>query len=253
MTDSTDENMTREQDPATVNADPAELQHFASLASRWWDPESELKPLHQINPLRLAYIEQRAKIKGRTCVDVGCGGGLLSEGLAAHGAAAVLGIDLAEDTLAVARLHAQASGLNNIEYRQVDAHRLAAERPQEFDLVTCMEVLEHVPDPAALIEDLAGLLRPGGDLFISTLNRTPKAFALGIVGAEYLLRLVPRGTHQYQRFVRPSELDDFARRCRLQLTDITGIVYDPFKQNFRLGPDVDVNYLAHFQAPDHSA
>ena len=236
--------------PTPGNADATELRKFATLASRWWDPESELKPLHQINPLRLDYIEQRAGIEGRTCVDVGCGGGLLSEGLARRRAASVLGIDLSEDTLTVARLHAQEAGLDNIEYRLISAGELAEERPGQFERVTCMEVLEHVPDPGALIADLAALLRPAGDLFVSTLNRTPKAFALGIVGAEYLLRLVPRGTHEYERFIRPSELDEYARDCGLQLVDLIGIVYDPFQQNFRLGPDVDVNYIAHFRAPE---
>ncbi len=253
MTDPDHQTIAGERRTGPANTDAAELHKFSTLASRWWDPESELKPLHQINPLRLDYIEQRAGIEGKTCVDVGCGGGLLSEGLARRHAASVLGIDLSEDTLTIARLHAQESGLDNLEYRLIGAHELAIELPGRFDLVTCMEVLEHVPDPGALITDLAALLRPGGDLFVSTLNRTAKAFALGILGAEYLLRLVPRGTHQYGRFIRPSELDELARVCGLQLTDIIGVIYDPFKRNFRLGPDVGVNYIAHFRAPEHRA
>ena len=251
MTEDQPHSTEHETQPTPGNADAAELHKFSTLAHRWWDPESELKPLHQINPLRLDYVEQHAGIAGKTCVDVGCGGGLMSEGLATRNAKSVLGIDLSEDTLAVARLHARESGLENIDYRRIDARELAGERPGEFNLVTCMEVLEHVPDPGALIADLAALLCPGGDLFISTLNRTPKAFVLGIVGAEYLLRLVPRGTHRYERFIRPSELDAQAREHGLQLADLTGIVYDPFGKDFRLGPDVDVNYIAHFRAPEH--
>ena len=235
------------QSTAKPNADDAELARFAALAGKWWDPGGEMRGLHQINPLRLDYIDERARIAGKTCLDVGCGGGLVSEGLASRGAATVLGIDLAEDMLSVARLHAAGSELDNLEYRLVDADALAAETPGHFELVTCLEVLEHVPDPAALVRTLCRLVAPGGDLVLATLNRTPKAFALAIVGAEYLLGMVPKGTHQYELFIRPSELDDWARAAGLELAELRGIEYQPLAGNFRLSGDVAVNYLAHFR------
>ena len=235
------------QSTAKPNADDAELARFAALAGKWWDPGGEMRGLHQINPLRLDYIDERAGIAGKTCLDVGCGGGLVSEGLASRGAATVLGIDLAEDMLSVAQLHAAGSELDNLEYRMVDADALAAETPGHFELVTCLEVLEHVPDPAALVRTLGRLVAPGGDLVLATLNRTPKAFALAIVGAEYLLGMVPKGTHQYERFIRPSELDDWARAVGLELAELRGIEYQPLAGNFRLSGDVAVNYLAHFR------
>jgi 2-polyprenyl-6-hydroxyphenyl methylase/3-demethylubiquinone-9 3-methyltransferase len=220
---------------------------FAAQASQWWDPTGAMRGLHQINPLRLDYIAERAGIAGRLCVDVGCGGGLVSEGLASRGAASVLGIDLAEDMLAVARLHAADGQFDNLQYRCMDADKLADEAPGTVDLVTCLEVLEHVPDPAALLAALARLAAPGGDIVLSTLNRTPKAFALAIVGAEYLVGMVPRGTHQYARFIRPSELEAWGRTCELELLDLTGIEYRPLAGRFELSGDVGVNYLAHFR------
>ncbi|MGI9329863.1 MAG: bifunctional 2-polyprenyl-6-hydroxyphenol methylase/3-demethylubiquinol 3-O-methyltransferase UbiG [Gammaproteobacteria bacterium] len=230
-----------------VNADPAELAQFGGLASRWWDAEGENQALHAINPLRLDYIEQRAGITGQTCLDVGCGGGLLTEGLAQRGANTVMGIDLTEPMLSVARLHAAGSGLTQIEYEQIAAEELAAARPGAWSLVTCLEMLEHVPDPKSVVQSLAHLLAPGGDLVLSTLNRTPKAFALGIVAGEYLLQLLPRGTHRYERFIKPSELADWARPAGLELMDLTGMTYRPLGKQFELSQDVSVNYLAHFK------
>lgn len=230
------------------NADAAEVARFDAAASRWWDPRGEFAPLHRMNPCRLAYLEQRVGLAGRHCLDVGCGGGLLSEGLARQ-AASVLGIDLAPGPLAVARLHAAGEGLENVTYRQVSAAALAEEQPAGFDLVTCLEVLEHVPDPAALLASLALLVRPGGDVVVSTINRTPKAFAVAIVGAEYLLRVISRGTHQYERFLQPAELAAAGRAAGLVLSDLTGLVMQPLSGSFRLADDVSVNYLAHFRRP----
>ena len=229
------------------NADPGELAKFDALASRWWDPKGEFRPLHEMNPLRVGYIDERATLAGKRCVDVGCGGGLLSEALARH-ADSVLGIDLAPAPLEVARLHAAGEALDNLEYREISAAELAAEQAGQFDLVTCLEVLEHVPDPAALVASLAELVRPGGHVVLSTLNRTPRAFALAIVGAEYLLGLLARGTHEYERFIKPSELAGWARTAGLELSDLRGIEMQP-GGGFRLGSSVDVNYLAHFRRP----
>ena len=229
------------------NADPGELAKFDALASRWWDPQGEFRALHEMNPVRVGYIDERATLAGKRCLDVGCGGGLLSEALARH-ADYVLGIDLAPAPLEVARLHAAGEGLGNLEYRQISAAELANELPGEFDVVTCLEVLEHVPDPAALVASLANLVRPGGHVVLSTLNRTPKAFALAIVGAEYLLGMLQRGTHEYQRFIRPSELAAWGRAAGLALEDLRGIEMTA-GGNFRLGDNVDVNYLAHFHRP----
>ncbi|RMF98626.1 MAG: bifunctional 2-polyprenyl-6-hydroxyphenol methylase/3-demethylubiquinol 3-O-methyltransferase UbiG [Gammaproteobacteria bacterium] len=233
-----------------ANADPAELDKFAALASRWWDPQGEMRALHQLNPLRLDWIEQQAGIAGQRCLDCGCGGGLLAEGLAQRGAARVLGIDLTDEALTVARLHAGEAGLDGLDYRLASAAELAAEQEAAWDLVCCMEVLEHVPEPATLVADLARLVRPGGSVLLSTLNRNLKSFALAIVGAEYLLRLLPPGTHEYARFIRPSELDDWAGDAGLVLQALCGIVYDPLRRDFRLDEqDVAVNYLAHFRRP----
>lgn len=232
-----------------VNYDPAEISKFNELASRWWDPAGEFKPLHQMNPVRMQYLEQRTPLAGKHCLDIGCGGGILSESLAAAGANKVVGIDLATAALAVARLHLRESGFANIDYLETSADMLADERPGQFDVVTCMEVLEHVPDPAQLIEACARLVRPGGDIFFSTINRNPKSFALAIVGAEYLLGLLPKGTHEYAKFIRPGEMDAWARKVGLDLQNIKGMHYSPFSETFSLTSDIDVNYLAHFKSP----
>jgi 2-polyprenyl-6-hydroxyphenyl methylase/3-demethylubiquinone-9 3-methyltransferase len=239
--------MTTATDATPQNVDPAEVGKFDALAQRWWDPEGEFGPLHRINPLRLDYVDRQAPLAGRRVLDVGCGGGLLSEAMARRGAH-VLGIDLAPAALQVAELHAL-EGDVPVAYRQVAAEALAAEVPGAFDVVTCMEMLEHVPDPPAVIAALARLVRPGGDVFVSTLNRTLRSFLFAIVGAEYVLRLLPRGTHDYERFIRPSELARAARAAGLEVVDLTGIVVDPLARGFRLGPDVSVNYLAHLRRP----
>ncbi len=227
------------------NADPAELAKFAALAQSWWDPAGPSKPLHELNPLRLRYIGQAARLQDARILDVGCGGGILSEALARSGAR-VLGIDLAQAVLDVAELHALESGVQ-IEYRAAAAEELAAAQPAAFDLVTCMEMLEHVPDPAATLAALAALVKPGGDVIVSTLNRKPQAFAVAIIGAEYLARLLPRGTHEYLKFIRPSELARWGRNAGLELIDLTGITYNPLTRAFRLSPNTDINYLAHFK------
>ena len=228
------------------NADPAELAKFSALAHRWWDPEGEFRPLHEINPLRLGWIERIVgDLRDKRVIDIGCGGGILSEAMAAKGAH-VTGIDLSEKALGVARLHKLESGAG-VDYRLVAAETLAAESPNAFDVVTCMEMLEHVPEPAATVASLARLLRPGGTLFVSTLNRNLKAFLLAIVGAEYLLRLIPRGTHEYERFIRPAELARWARAAGLTLKGTAGIELNPFTERAVLSADVSVNYLAHFE------
>lgn len=229
------------------NADPGEIAKFEALAQRWWDPQGESAPLHRLNPVRLGYIAARAPLSGLRALDVGCGGGLLAEALALSGADTT-GVDLAAGALQVARLHALESGVR-LRYVEAAAEELASAEPGSYDIVCCMEMLEHVPDPASVIAALAVLVRPGGSVFLSTLNRTPQAFGLAIVGAEYLLRLLPRGTHEYSRFLRPSELGAMARAAGLELLDVTGLEMDPFTQNFRLGPNVSVNYLAHFRRP----
>src|SRR5450432_1826575 len=229
------------------NVDPAELAKFASLAQSWWDPAGPSKPLHELNPLRLRYVELAAGLLDARVLDVGCGGGILSEAMARSGAR-VLGIDLAQAVLDVAELHALESRLQ-VEYRAVAAEELAAVRPDSFDLVTCMEMLEHVPDPAATLKALAALVKPGGDVIVSTLNRKPQAFAVAIIGAEYIVRLLPRGTHDYLKFIRPSELARWGREAGLELRDLTGITYNPLTRSFRLSPDTRVNYLANFSRP----
>lgn len=229
------------------NVDPAEVAKFEALAQRWWDPQGEFKPLHQLNPVRLAFIEERAPLKGTTVVDVGCGGGILSEAMARRGAQ-VLGIDVARAALEVAELHALDGGIA-VEYRPQTAEELVSERAASFDVVTCMEMLEHVPDPARTLTALAQLAKPGGHLFLSTVNRTLRAFLVAIVGAEYLLRMLPRGTHEYERFIRPSELAAWARRAGLEVLGLSGIEYDPFTRHFALGRNVSVNYLVHLTRP----
>jgi len=226
----------------TANFDPAELAKFSALAHRWWDPTSEFRPLHEINPLRLAHIERLAGgLAGKRIVDVGCGGGILAEAMAAKGAT-VTGIDLAEKPLKVAMLHRMETG-TDVDYRLVSAEDLAAEWPGAFDMVTCMEMLEHVPDPPAIVGACAKLVKPGGLVFFSTINRNAKSFAFAIVGAEYVLGLLPKGTHEYARFIRPSELSRACRDAGLAVFDLTGMTYNPFTKVYSLGRDVDVNYL----------
>jgi len=226
------------------NADSAELAKFAALAQSWWDPNGPSKPLHELNPLRLRYVERIGLAQKQVC-DVGCGGGILSESMARAGAA-VLAIDLAQAVLDVAELHALEAKIT-VEYRAAAAEELARERPSSFDLVTCMEMLEHVPDPAASLAALANLVKPGGDVVVSTLNRNPRAFAVAILGAEYIARALPRGTHEYLKFIRPSELARWGRDAGLDLKDLTGISYNPLTRAFRLSSDTRVNYLAHFR------
>jgi len=234
--------MVATQTPGGVNADPAELAKFSALAHRWWDPTSEFRPLHEINPLRLGHIAQLAGgLSGKRVLDVGCGGGILAEAMASHGAQ-VTGIDLAEKPLKVAMLHGIESG-NAIDYRLVSAEDLAAQQPAAFDVVTCMEMLEHVPDPASVVKACATLAKPGGWVFFSTINRNPKSFAFAIVGAEYVLNLLPRGTHEYARFITPSELASHCRAAGLEPTDLTGMTYNPFTKVYAMGRDVAVNYL----------
>ncbi|SDO06264.1 3-demethylubiquinone-9 3-methyltransferase [Halomonas shengliensis] len=226
------------------NVDPGEIAKFEALAGRWWDREGEFKPLHDINPLRLDFIDARAGLAERRVLDVGCGGGILAEGMA-HRGAEVTGIDLGEAPLGVARLHAEESGLA-IDYRRVSVEALAEQAPGSFDVVTCLEMLEHVPDPASVVRACASLVKPGGQVFFSTLNRNPKALALGVVAAEYLLRLVPRGTHDYKRFIRPAELAGWCRQAGLAVREQSGLVYNPLTRRYRLHPsDVSVNYLMH--------
>lgn len=232
----------------TLNADPAELAKFGALASRWWDPNSEFKPLHEINPLRLNHIKRAVGgLAGKRVVDVGCGGGILSEAMAAEGAQ-VTGIDLSEKPLGVAKLHLLESG-RTVDYRLIAAEALAEEAAGSFDMVTCMEMLEHVPDPASTIRACATLAKPGGWVWFSTLNRNPKSYLFAIIGAEYVLRLLPRGTHEYARFIKPSELAGMARSAGLDMTDLTGMTYNPFTKTYALGRDVDVNYIIGCRKP----
>jgi 2-polyprenyl-6-hydroxyphenyl methylase/3-demethylubiquinone-9 3-methyltransferase len=232
---------------ATVNADPQELAKFSALAHRWWDPESEFRPLHEINPLRTAWIAARAPLKGAMALDIGCGGGILSEGLAGEGAH-VRGIDLSDKALGVARLHALESGAR-VEYESVSAEDLAARQPSSFDVLTCMEMLEHVPAPDATVRACATLVRPGGHVFFSTLNRNPKSYLFAILGAEYLLKLLPKGTHDYARFIRPSELARWCRDAGLEVRELAGMSYNPLTRQYRLGTDTSVNYLVHAVRP----
>jgi 2-polyprenyl-6-hydroxyphenyl methylase/3-demethylubiquinone-9 3-methyltransferase len=229
------------------NVDRTEQDKFDAVASGWWDPEGPFRPLHDLNPARLKFIEERASIDGAVIVDVGCGGGILAEALARKGGR-VTGIDVAPRTLAIARLHLHESGLQ-VDYRETTVEDQAQESPATFDIVTCMEMLEHVPDPASIVKGVCDLLKPGGQAFFSTLNRTPLAFALGIVGAEYIARLLPRGTHRYDRFIRPSELSAWIRAAGLQLQDIAGLHYNPVTRSVMLGGNVQVNYLVHAVKP----
>lgn len=231
-----------------TNADPQELAKFSDLAHRWWDLDGEFRPLHQINPLRLEWIDALAPLEGRRVLDVGCGGGVLSDAMARRGAQ-VLGIDLASKPLKVAQLHALEAGTRSVEYREVAAEALAAETPATFDSVTCMEMLEHVPDPAAIVRACATLVKPGGWVFFSTLNRNPKSFLFAIVGAEHVLNLLPKGTHEYARFIKPSELARWCRDAGLELCATRGMSYNPITQRYALGADTDVNYLVACTRP----
>lgn len=224
-----------------INADPAELDKFGEVAHRWWDPNSEFRPLHDINPARVAWIDSHAALNGKRVIDIGCGGGLLSEGMAALGAD-VTGIDLSDKALGVARLHLYESG-HKIDYRLVSAEDMADEAPGSFDHVTCLEMLEHVPDPASIVVACARLVKPGGQVFLSTLNRNAKAYVVAVLGAEYVLNLLPRGTHEYTRFLKPAELARLCRQAGLEVLEITGLRYNPFKREGVVGSDTDINYL----------
>lgn len=227
----------------TPNVDPQELAKFSELAHRWWDPTSEFRPLHEINPLRLDWIDQQAALRGKQVVDVGCGGGILAESMARRGAAQVLGIDLADKPLKVAQLHAMEAGVANIQYRAVAAEALAAERPGQFDVVTCMEMLEHVPDPASVVAACSAMARPGGWVFFSTINRNAKAWLFAIVGAEYVLKLLPQGTHEYARFIKPADLVRWTRESGLDAAGMKGLQYNPLTQRYWLSGDTSVNYM----------
>lgn len=226
------------------NVDPNEVRKFEDLAHRWWDLDSEFKPLHDINPLRLNYIDERVQLAGKKVLDVGCGGGILSESMAVRGAT-VKGIDMGEAPLSVAKLHSLEAGVE-IDYQKITVEDLAKEEAGQYDVVTCLEMLEHVPDPSSVIAACARLVKDDGQVFFSTINRNPKAFMLAIVGAEYILNMLPKGTHEYKKFIRPSELDSWARQAELSLNGMTGMTYNPIFQSYSLGKDVDVNYLMYF-------
>ena len=237
-----------ENTTSPLNADQAELEKFGALATRWWDPKSEFRPLHEINPLRLEHIVAGAGgLEGKRVVDVGCGGGILAESMAARGAE-VTGIDLSEKPLKVAQLHLLESG-NKVDYRLVSAEDFAAQQPASFDLVTCIEMLEHVPGPASTVKACAALAKPGGWVFFSTLNRNPKSYLFAIIGAEYILKLLPKGTHEYARFITPAELAAMCRDAGLEIADLTGMTYNPFSKTYALGRDVDVNYIVGCRKP----
>lgn len=232
-----------------ANVDHGEIAKFEALASRWWDPESEFRPLHEINPLRANWIDQHANVAGKVLLDVGCGGGILSEAMA-HRGAQVTGIDMGEAPLAVARLHQLESGVS-VNYRQVPVETLAEEMPEQFDIVTCLEMLEHVPNPASVIEACQRLLKPGGQAFFSTINRNPKAYLFAVVGAEYVLKLLPRGTHEYSKFIKPSELGEWARHAGFEIRELMGLTYNPLTKHYRLTPkDVQVNYMMRCLKPE---
>jgi 2-polyprenyl-6-hydroxyphenyl methylase/3-demethylubiquinone-9 3-methyltransferase len=229
------------------NVDPAEVAKFDALASSWWDEEGESKPLHQLNPVRLSYIDNRSQLDGKNAIDVGCGGGILTEALVKSGATAT-GIDMGEMPLKIAKLHALEAELN-IDYEQITAEEKAQQSTGEFDVVTCMEMLEHVPEPASIIKACSTLVKPGGDVFFSTLNRHPKAYLVAVLGAEYVMKMLPKGTHDYQRFIKPSEMAAWCRQAGLEVADITGLNYNPLTKSFKLGDDVKVNYLMHCRRP----
>tara|TARA_R110000824_G_scaffold52692_4_gene146248 strand:- start:179377 stop:180102 length:726 start_codon:yes stop_codon:yes gene_type:complete len=229
------------------NIDNSEIAKFEALAARWWDRNSEFKPLHEINPLRMGFIDSKVNLAGLKVLDIGCGGGILSEAMA-HRGALVTGIDMGEAPLSVAKLHLLESGLD-IEYQQSSAEAYAQQHAATFDVITCLEMLEHVPDPASVLKACHSLLKPGGRLFLSTINRNPKSYLFAVLGAEYILRLLPRGTHDYKKFIRPSELAQFARNTDLQLKTLRGMSYNPFTKKYRLSEDVDVNYLMYLEKP----
>lgn len=233
--------------PPTLNVDPSEIAKFEALADKWWDMNSEFKPLHQINPLRLNWIDERVGLAGKRVLDVGCGGGILAESMAKRGAE-VLGIDMGAAPLAVAQLHAQQTAVKNISYQQIPVEQLAEQQPHSFDVVTCMEMLEHVPDPAAIIQACQRLVKADGHVFFSTINRNPKSYLFAIVGAEYVLQLLPKGTHDYKKFIRPSELATWIRTAKLTLKESTGLHYNPITKFYWLAPNVDVNYMVYTRA-----
>ncbi len=228
---------------ASANVDPNEIKKFEDLASRWWDPESEFRPLHAINPLRTEYINLHSPVKGKKVLDVGCGGGLISEAMSKFGAE-VTGIDMGEAPLSVAKLHLLESG-EQVEYIKITAEELANQRPEQYDVVTCLEMLEHVPEPDSVIQACAQLVKPGGDVYFSTINRNPKAWLFAIVGAEYILNLLPRGTHEYEKLIKPSELSQYARESGLEMQRMIGLHYNPLSKHYKLAPGVDVNYMIH--------
>ncbi len=231
----------------TANFDPSEIKKFEELASRWWDEQGEFKPLHEMNPLRLNFINTGSPLEGKTACDIGCGGGILSESMAKCGAS-VTGLDMGKAPLSVARLHAMESELD-IDYQQITAEEFAEKNPEKFDVITCMEMLEHVPDPASVINACHQLVKPGGSIYFSTINRNPKAYLLAIIGAEYVMKMLPRGTHDYSRFIKPSELDSWARAAGLELRDLKGVTYNPLTGLFSQSQNVDVNYMVHYQRP----
>ncbi len=233
---------------ATENVHPHEIDKFGSLAERWWDPQGEFKTLHDINPLRIKFIQEYADIQDKKIVDVGCGGGILTEGLAKQGAKAT-GIDLSEELIDIADLHGLESGVQ-ANYQKISAETFAEQHPEQFDHVTCMEMLEHVPDPASIVNACAKIVKPGGFVFFSTLNRKPKAYLLAIVAAEHLLKMLPKGTHDYKTFIKPSELSRWCRHAGLEIRGMTGIEYNPFSKQFSLGKDIDVNYIIAYQRPE---
>lgn len=231
----------------TANIDPVEIKKFEDLASRWWDKQGEFKPLHEMNPLRLSFINSGSELAAKTVCDIGCGGGILTESMAACGATAT-GIDMGKAPLSVARLHALESDLE-IDYQQITAEEFAQQHPASFDVVTCMELLEHVPDPSSVIQACFDLVKPGGSVYFSTINRNPKSYMLAIVGAEYLMKMLPRGTHDYAKFIKPSELDEWAREAGFNLCKLSGVSYNPFTGLFSLSHDVDVNYMVQYKRP----
>lgn len=237
-----------QQNRAHSNRDDAEIRKFEALASRWWDVNSEFRPLHEINPLRMGFISSKVNPAGLRCIDIGCGGGILSEALARQGAS-VTAIDLAEASLAVARLHNLESGLD-IHYENISAEEIAEREPEQYDIVTCLEMLEHVPDPESVIAACARLAKPGGHVFVSTINRKPKSWLFAIVGAEYVLNLLPKGTHDYAKFIKPSELANWCRHHGLQQGELIGMTYNPLTKVYRLEKDLDVNYIAHYSKPE---